>query len=179
MQIKRLTIDESPQELIEFYRRRWGPDPRLYHEYRVGNWQVIATLRAHCFYTAQVEADGDGSVALLGVSTRPSRGRPDPAGEGFPALGGSHVVNDIDNLDGPKTARTIVLTNTFSPAVNLKFYQDALRRGGWTTLMDHAVDTDKGKAYVMVLKHGVREANITITQSQKGTVVLATIVDNP
>lgn len=179
MQIRQLTTDDSPQQVIGFYKNRWGPDPQRYHEYTVGDWQAIATVNGDCFYTVQVKPDGSGAVALLGVSSPPTGGSPAQPGAGFPALSGSHVVNDIDNFDGPKTARTVVLINTFAPAVNLSFYRDTLGRGGWKTLMDHTVDTQKGTAYVMVLKHGVREANVTITQAPLGTVVLATIIDNP
>jgi hypothetical protein len=179
MQIKRLTTDDSPQQLIDFYKNRWGREPQRYHEYTVGDWQAIATVQSDCFYTVQAKVENGGTVALLGVSSPPSGSSQSPPGAGFPALSGSDVLNDIDNLDGPKTARTVVLTNAFAPAINLKFYRDALGRGGWTTLMDRAVDTAKGTAYVMVLKHGMREANITITQGAGGSMVLATIVNNP
>lgn len=179
MQIRRLTTDDSPQRVIDFYKNRWGPEPRRYHEYTVGDWQAIATVQGDCFYTVQAKVENGGTVALLGVSSPPSGSSQSTPGAGFPAMSGSDVVDDIDHYDGPKTARTLVLTNAFSPLVNLKFYRDTLGRGGWTPVMDRGVDTGRGTAYVMVLRQGRREANITITSALEGTMVLATIVENP
>lgn len=179
MQIKRLVTDDSPQQVIDFYKNRWGPEPQRYHEYTVGDWQAIATVLGDCFYTVQAKVENGGTVALLGVSSPPSGSSQSTPGAGFPAMSGSDVVDDINHYDGPKTARTLVLTNAFSPLVNLKFYRDALGHGDWTTVMDRDVDTGKGTAYVMVLRQGRREANITITSALEGTMVLATIVENP
>lgn len=179
MQIKELSTTLAPGQVLDFYKRKWGATPPYYHEYETQDWKAIATLRQGCFYTAQVKSDGrGGSTGLLGVSTRP-QGTPKTPGAGFPAMGGSHVVNDIDHYDGGKTGRTILLENSSSPEANANFYRRTLAADGWVAIVDRAVTTGRGMSHVLVLKRGHNEANMTISPGGEGTTVLATMIDRP
>src|SRR5262245_60932612 len=51
MQIKELHTNQAPQQLLEFYKTKWRGQPPYYHEYDVGEWKAIATLRQRCFFT--------------------------------------------------------------------------------------------------------------------------------
>jgi len=179
MQIKELTTDQTPQQVIAFYKRRWGDVPPYFHEYEVAGTPVIATLRRGCFYTVQVQPHGRGAKALLGVTTRPEPGQAKAAGAGFPNMNGSRVLNDIDHFDTGKTGRTILLTNSYSPDANLNFYRRVMADDGWTALIDRPVEGSKGISHVLVMKRGYHEANLTITPGKGGTNVLATFVDKP
>ncbi len=179
MQIKELTTEQTPQQVLAFYKQRWSDAPPYYHEYEVNGMPAIATLRKGCFYTVQVQAHGRGAKALLGVSTKPEGGSVKTPGGGFPTMGGSRILNDIDHYDGGKTGRTILLENTYSPDANANFYRRVLADDGWSAIMDRSVGGAKGISHVLVMKRGYHEANLTISPGQSGTNVLATFVDKP
>jgi len=186
MQIKELTTEQTPQQVLAFYRQRWSDAPPYFHEYEVSGMPAIATLRKGCFYTVQVMAHGRGAKALLGISTQPDGGQPKTPGAGFPNMAGSKVLNDIDHYDAGKTGRTILLTNTYSPDANLNFYRRTMADDGWSAIMDRSVQGTKGISHVLVMKRGYHEANLTISPGKAGasganagTNVLATFVDKP
>lgn len=182
MQIKELTTEQTPQQVIAFYKQRWSDAPPFFHEYEVGGMPAIATLRSGCFYTVQVMPYGRGAKALLGVSTKPDGGQLKTPGAGFPNMAGSTILNDIDHYDSGKTGRTIMLTNTYSPDANLNFYRRTMADEGWSAIMDRPVGGSKGISHVLVLKRGYHEANLTISPGKAGTSgsnVLVTFVDKP
>lgn len=179
MQIKELITEQTPQQVIAFYKSQWGGQPPYYHEYDVPGWKAIATLRSRCFYTVQVKADGKGARALLGVSARPQNGQPPRPGANFPALSGSRVVNDIDHFDHGKTARTLLIMNNYSPEMNVAYYRRALKSDGWVPIVDRSVPGAKGLSHVLVLKHGHHETNLTIAPAPKGSSIVVTQVDRP
>lgn len=179
MQIKELITEQTPQQVIAFYKSQWGGQPPYYHEYDVPGWKAIATLRSRCFYTVQVKADGKGARALLGVSARPQNGQPPRPGANFPVLSGSRVVNDIDHFDHGKTARTLLIMNNYSPEMNVAYYRRALKSDGWVPIVDRSVPGAKGLSHVLVLKHGHHETNLTIAPAPKGSSIVVTQVDRP
>lgn len=179
MQIKELTTDQTPQQVLAFYKQRWSDAPPYYHEYEVGGAPAIATLRKGCFYTVQVMPYGRGAKALLGISTKPDGGPPKAPGAGFPNMAGSKILNDVDHLDTGKIGRTILLVNNYSPDANLNFYRRTLVDEGWSAVIDRPVEGSKGISHVLVMKRGYHEANVTISPGKAGTSVLATLVDKP
>ncbi len=179
MQIKELVTKETPQQVIDFYKQSWGGQPPYFHEYEVGGWKAIATLRQRCFYTVQVKADGKGARALLGVSARPENRQPRPAGAGFPVPAGSRVVNDIDHFDDGKIGRTLLIMNGLPPETNVDYYRRALKSDGWVAIVDRQVAGARGSSHVLVLKYGHHEANVTITPAKTGSNILVTQVDRP
>jgi hypothetical protein len=179
MQIKELMTKETPQQVIDFYKKTWGGQPPYFHEYEVGEWRAIATLRQRCFYTVQVRADGKGARALLGVSMRSANSQPRQAGAGFPVPAGSRVVNDIDHIDEGKTGRTLLIMNGLPPETNADYYRRALKTDGWVAIVDRKVPGARGSSHVLVLKYGHHEANLTITPAKTGSNILVTQVDRP
>jgi len=181
LQVKELTTRDSPKQVIEFYRRKWGAEKPYFHEYPLEGWDAaIATLRKDCFYTVQIKADGNGgTVALLGVSTRPEGVTLKTPGAGFPLAPGSRVINDIEHYDGGKNGRTLLLTNNLAPDTNAAYYRRALAGDGWTAVFDKAVDAPKGTARVLVFKRGYHETSISITPDGSGSSLLVNSVDRP
>jgi hypothetical protein len=178
MTIKELWSKQAPQTVLQFYRQRWARNRVGTFEYPLDGWQAIATIDGRCFYTVQVQPDGQGTRALLGVSARREVSTRDP-GSGFPKMSGSRVFNDIDHRDGVKTARTVMLANEFSPSTNATFYRNAFTTDGWVPTLDRTVDTPRGETHVLVLKRGIEEASLTIARSGAGSAVVANIVDRP
>jgi hypothetical protein len=183
MQIREFDSKESPKAILDYYRREWrGTRERPGNiEYPLDGWQVIAALRERCFYTVQVKASGkDGSTGLLGMSRLPDPLQVREAGKNFPMMTGSNVINDIDHFDPGKRARTIFFTNDFSPDANAGFYRRVLGGEGWRIVVDHALPVGGNRtAYVMTLKRGAAETNMSITRNGESTNVLVTLMDRP
>lgn len=180
MQIKELVTEQSPDQVIAFYKSKWGGQPPYYHEYDLAGWtKAIATLRSRCFYTVQVKAEGKGARALLGVSARPESGQPAQPGANFPTLSGSRVVNDIDHFDYGKSGRTLLIMNDYSPGMNAEYYRRTLKADGWVAITDRSVAGPRGMSHVMVLKYGHHEASVTIAPAARGSSIVVTQVDRP
>ena len=182
LQIKELASRESPQRILEFYRKKWGAAKPYYHEYPLDGWQsAIATLRKECFYTVQINPDGrGGTYGLLGISARPAGGQLKTSGAGFPLAPGARVINDIDHYDGGKTGRTLLLIGNQSADTSADYYRRALEGEGWVAILDRAVESPKGHSRVLVLKRGHHEASLSITPRDGiGSSVLVNVVDRP
>ncbi len=180
MSIRRFDSTEVPETILAFYRDLWAataktPGPV---EYPLGQWKAIASQRENCFFTVQVMADGKGgSTGFLGASTPPSD-KPLVKAE-LPMMTGSNVVNDIAHNDSGKIARTVLLTNKFSPEANAGFYRDSYTGRGWQVITHHRFDKPTGRGDVLVMKDGLREVSVTTLRLDADTQVLLNFVDTP
>lgn len=180
MTIRRFDSEEDMASIFAFYRKAWagkGQAGRNPTEYPFGEWQVIATLIEPCFYTVQVKPKGRGSEGLLGLSALP--GDKTTVKEDVPMLPDSRVINDIAHNDAGKTARTVLLKNGFSAETNADFYLKNLGDQGWQVLRNLRGTQHDTRAVTMVLKQGVREVSVTITQKGGESNVLLNYVDQP
>jgi hypothetical protein len=178
MSIKEMRTKDAPDSVLAFYRREWGARKPGSFETRTPGWRTIATFEGPCYYTVQVRPEGGGTYALLGVSRKPSV-RPQAPGAGFPMPAGSKVYNDLRHRDGPKTARTVLLTNSRAPRQNVQFYRETLAQEGWVSLVDRQVTTERGPAHMMLWRRGLEEASITVQRVGSATTVVANLVDQP
>jgi len=178
MAIKEMRTKDSPEAVLAFYRRQWGGKRPGFFENPMAEWNVIATFEGPCYYTVQVKPQGSGTYALLGVTTRPNVA-PRTPGAGFPMPAGSTVLNDLTHRDGPKNARTVLLSNAAAPDQNVLFYRQSFESQGWVPLVSRPVSTEKGPAYVMLWRRGLEEASITVQSTRAGTTVVANLVDQP
>lgn len=180
MVLRRFDSEEEMEAIFAFYRQEWakvGMGGKAPVEYPLGEWKVIATLREPCFYTVQVKPKGRGSEGLLGLSAPPSD-RP-AIKEDVPMLPGTRVVNDIAHNDAGKTARTLLLKNGFSADANADFYRRNLGDQGWKVLSRHQGAVRDTRADTMILKQGVREVSVTVSQTGRESSVLINYVDQP
>lgn len=179
MGILRFESAAAPEEVLAFYRKEWAgtkaiPGPV---EYAMGPWQVIASLRERCFYTVQIKPFGkNGTEALLGLTTEPS-GK--TVKEELPMLPGSTLLSDIAHNDAGKTARTVALKNSFSPAANADFYRRSLGDLGWTVTNHYRMQKPNVNGDVMVLRNGARELSITMSRDGRESNVMLNYVDQP
>lgn len=179
MSISRIESEDPPRDILAFYRKEWAATKTIRgpEEYPLGPWQVIASLRDECFFTVQVKPFGkNGSEGFLGLTAPPS-GK--TVKEQLPMLPGSTVLNDIAHNDAGKTARTVVLKNSFSPAANADFYRRNLGDLGWRVTNHYRMEKPDQKGDVMVLKNGLRELSVTMTRAGNESNVLLNYVDQP
>jgi hypothetical protein len=181
MSIKRFDSEQRPSDVLAFYRRAWpaGPSGKAAVEEKADPWQVISAARGKCFFTVQVQASGSGSTGMLSVTRAPDRSRVVSPDRVLPMMMGSTVVNDIEHHDDGKSARTIVLSNTFSAESNADFYRQTLGDQGWKPVSSYQMTTKKGPGITLVMKRGLAEANLVISRSGSHTTVLANMVDAP
>lgn len=180
MGIRRFDSPDVPETILAFYRGQWAATAKVPGpvEYPLGQWKVIASQRENCFFTVQVMADGKGgSTGFLGMSAPPPD-RPAVKPE-LPMMTGSNIVNDIAHNDAGKIARTVLLTNKFSPEANAGFYRDAYTGQGWQVVAHHRFEKPSGRGDVLVMKDGLREVSVTSLRLDADTQVLLNFVDNP
>lgn len=179
MAVRELHSRQAPDEIIAFYRMRWEAQGQKTLLTDSDGWRTLATRDGDCFYTAQTRTAADGGTyALLGVTRSTGQAGPAP-GTGFPMMGGSRVFNDLKHKDGPKNARTVLLTNTYSPDANANFYRNAFAAQGWQSMLDRKVDTPRGPSVVQVWKRATEETSLTIAGTAGMTQVVANVVDRP
>jgi hypothetical protein len=181
MSVESFNTSLSQDDVLAFYRAAWAPPPKQPGpvESTMGQWKIIAMMQGGCFYTVQVMAGAKGgSTGFLGVSAPPSKSR--LVKDDVPTMSGSTILNDIThNDDFGKTARSVLLSNGFSPSANATFYQNALAGQGWQMLSGHEMGTRTGDASVMVFKNGAREVSVTAMRDGGDTHVLLNYVDRP
>jgi len=182
MSVKRFDSQQGPADILAFYRQAWnaGQGSAAPLEYTVGPWQTIAVVRGKCFFTAQVQAAGQhGSTGLLSATQAPDKTLANTSGQSLPMMSGSTVIHDIEHNDNGKTARTLVLSNTFSAESNADFYRQSLADEGWKALSSYQMTTKKGPGITLVMKRGQAEASLVITHNGGNTTVLANLVSQP
>jgi hypothetical protein len=181
MSIKRFDSEQRPADILAFYRRAWGGGPpnTAPVENVVDPWQTIAVARGKCFYTVQVQAADKGSTGMLSITEAPLGPRARSSDQTLPMLSGSAIINDIEHRDDGKNARTVLLSNTFSPESNADFYRRTLGDQGWQAVSSYQMQTKKGPGITLVMKRGLAEASLVITRAGSQTTVLANMVDRP
>lgn len=182
MSVKRFDSKQKTESILAFYRQTWaaGRDAWALQEYQTGPWKTIAVLRGKCFFTVQVQdVANNGSTGLLSATGTPDQTRVIAPDHTVPMMSGSTIKNDIEHFDEGKTARTLLLTNTFSPEANAEFYRERMKDAGWHAVSGYQLKTKKGPGITMVMKRGIAEASLVITRSGRDTSVLANMVDRP
>lgn len=184
MSIKRFDSEQSAADILAFYRQAWkgGPAGSAPVENMVGPWQTIGVLRGKCFLSVQVQpagANSTGSTGLLSMTESSDKARVIGEEKALPMLSGSKVINDIEHRDDGKTARTVVLSNTFSAETNAGFYRQSFTDQGWQAISSYQMNTSKGPGITLVMKRGLAEASLVITNRGQHTTVLANLVDKP
>lgn len=180
MSIKRFDSEQKPADILAFYRQKWASGGAAPVENMVDPWQTISVVRGKCFFTVQVQAAGkSGSTGMLSATQAPDRARVIAPEKSLPMMSGSSIINDIDHRDDGKSARTLLLSNTFSAESNASFYRQTLADQGWRTVSSYQMTTKNGPGITLVMKRGLAEASLVITRNGANTMVLANMVDNP
>lgn len=182
MSVKRFDSEQSPSEILAFYRRTWAPSAgrQAPVEGSVPPWQTIGTVQGKCTFTVQVQsANLSGSTGLLSITQADGKPRVIAADKILPMMTGSEIINDIEHRDPGKTARTLLLTNTFSPETNADFYRRMLTDRGWQIISSHQMQTSQGPGITIVVKKQLAETNIVITGKGGNSTILANMVDRP
>lgn len=182
MSVKRFDSEQKPEAILAFYRAAWAASTgnQAAVENTLAPWQTIGAVRGKCFFSVQVQSAGlSGSTGLLSATQASDKPRIIAADKVLPMMSGSSVINDIEHRDPGKSARTLLLSNTFSAETNADFYRRTLTDQGWNILSSYQINTAKGPGITIVLKRQLAEANLVITRDGSNTMILANLVDKP
>ncbi len=177
VQIQHFSSDLSQREVLDFYRARWGSTSR--QSGHLSSWNVIGTQFGNFSLRVQVRpANPRGSQGFIAVSMLPSGNAPSKLGGDFPRLGGSKVLTDVESMSEGKLAKLLILSNRFSVASNVSYYETAMSKQGWTRNTNYGGPQAGGRAYEMSFQRGDKELNIIINKMSQGTTITANIVTN-
>ncbi len=179
MSASELHSKQSPNEVLQFYRREWEARSQRVLETSEGGWRTIATKDGNCFLTVQIKSGSQSETYALLGTTQLVSGAVKVRGDGFPKLGGSTVYNDIVSKDLGKTGRTILMANNFSIDANANFYRNAMSGDGWVSISERPARTENGMRHIQIWRRGLEEANVVIGKSAEMTSVIANVVDRP
>ena len=177
VQIRHFSSDLSQREVLDFYRAHWGSASR--QSENLSNWNVIGTELGNFSLRVQVRpANPRGSQGFIAVSMLPSGNAPFKRGGDFPRLGGSKVLTDVESMGEGKLAKLLILSNRFSVASNVSYYETAMSKQGWTRNTNYGGLQAGGRVYEMSFQRGDKELNIIINKMSQGTAITANIVTN-
>lgn len=177
VQIQHFSSDLSQREVLDFYRARWGRASQ--QSASLSSWNVIGTQTGNFSLRVQVRpASPRGSQGFIAVTMLPSDQTPSEPGGDFPRLGGSRVLSDIESIDEGRLAKLLILSNRFSVASNVSYYETAMSKQGWIQNTDYGGPQPGGRAHEMSFRRGDKELNIIISETSQGTAITANIVSN-
>jgi hypothetical protein len=177
VQIQHFSSDLSQREVLDFYRARWGSTSQ--QSGSQSNWNVIGTEFGNFSLKVQVRpANPRGSQGFISVTMLSAKDTPTKPDGDFPRLGGSKVLSDVESMGEGKLAKLLILSNRFSVASNVSYYETAMPKQGWTRNMSYGGPQPGGRAYEMSFHRGNRELNIIINKMAQGTAITANIVTN-
>ncbi len=181
--IRALHSTKTVAALIAYYRDLWAPLTTASRpgslEQTLSEWSLISTLQGKCFTTVQVRQSGTGSYALISVIETQQQNKAKVKVESFPALPGSKVLNDFTYADGARNARTLVIANSSDFAANVSFYRTEFSLRGWTIQLERQPEGKSVISQVFVLKKGLEEANVVISQVKGQVQIVVNMVDRP
>lgn len=174
LSIRRFDTAMPVEQVLAFYRARWDD----YRETDMSPWKMIGRLQDGHYLNVQVQADADGgSWGYLSIGDLPGRlarqeSAPRLVKKSFPMMNGSTVLNEHVDRDQGRDARTLLISNTFSPSSNRRFYISHYETSGWSRLMDQTVSSSSGQ-YALYFQKGSDAVAVTILRKPGRTIVLA------
>lgn len=173
MRASRFTTAGKREEVIDFYRKRWGT--QMVQD-QLGGKTILGRLDGEHYLTVELESAGAATQGTVGVMRLPKEPPREPAGHGFAKPAGSEVVNDIRYLDTRNETRTLVLTNALSPYVNQQFYVQRLRAQGWEIHDSGGCKSFSNACSARFEKKGGARMTMTIDRGRDGgSVVVANL----
>lgn len=180
MQIQQFESALSIEQVLAFYRTRWGlgstPDNPGYVENVVGEWQVISRLKGDQNIALQLKpgkASGtEGFLSIADLSTLQADGYRQPD---FPKPDQTELVSSSVSSDTGRLATTLIMMNPHSVRSNLAYYQSRMPSNGWSQSYSQMM-SDTG---VLMYSRDGGTAEIAISRSDDGrSVVLVNLVSD-
>jgi len=164
--------DRSVEEVLQFYRRRWGQDAsgrKRYREATVAPWHVLSKLEGRYLYTVQVkEKNSFESSGFLAVANLQEIEKKQNREADIPRMANSRLINDTKSIDPGQEGRTSMILNDYSVATNSSFYRDYYLGRGWGEMADKPLQD----ASVLAFSKNDRQSHIVIRKTETGSVIV-------
>jgi len=180
MDIRKLRCRSSAGEVLEFYRNYWprGSEdkPGYVETDELPPWQMITRVERGHLMTVQITQETrELAVGYLAMSEIPQDPERLPElGEGFPAMRGTQVYNDIRSKDPGKHGRTLQFSNKHGLRSNVIFYRNYYRDRGWTAQMDRAMGR---RMHTFSFNKSGESVNLVVIQGEGATAVTAQVIE--
>lgn len=173
MRVSRFDTPLSVDEIVEFYRGRWG-DEHVVDQF--DGKTIVGRAQGKHYVTVELEPKGGATSGTIGIMKMPE-GRIDYVlGEGFLQPPGTEVFNDIRYYDTPRETRTIGMRNMQTPYANFEFYSLRLRARDWQREQDEGSCQRIHARCVANFSKGKEKIALTMTRAADfSTVIVANI----
>lgn len=184
--INKLDSIEVRDAILQAYVSRWKPtekDPSGSKVETAGRWLIVSKMIGVCLHTVQLDlraTKASGFISTLNVDIA-KNAPPIELGKYVQKLSGSNVISDIAHTDPGKKARTLMLSNNYSPDANAEFYLRTIGADGWTIVSDHRVPIQRRNmnARALAFSKGYEQQVIVITEATQGSTVVIQWADKP
>ena len=166
MRTSRFTSSQSVQQVVDFYNRQW-PGQTVVNV--VGGKTVVGHPEREHFVTIEIERQGTGSQAQIGIMQLLKQKPQKAPGADFLKPAGAEVVNDIQYLDNP--GRTLAMQSALSPFQSESFYRSRLPASGWKSESAQPCSMIANSC-VSRYSRGKQEMTMTFSRHEQGTSIV-------
>jgi len=173
MQIQVLRSDQSPENVLEFYRDLWEPmgegDIPGYVENQIGEWAVISALYGDSSMVVQVKPGDfvttEGFISEINPNRAPNTV---PVLEDIPLPDGTDTMSTSSSNDRIQKSVTAVLMNRLTVDDNFRFFKNRMKQRGWK----FTTSSDTGSSSVLLFSRRDGYSEISISSAGDGTSIL-------
>lgn len=171
MHMARIRARSATAEMLDHYREALGKP--VAHA-QVADTHVLSQRRGNHFITVSINATDDGlSEALLSIADMQAARQAADRPLAFRLPAGSEILSDLESVDGPISARQLVLENAHTLRTNLEQLSRSLADRGLTP--DGPPLTDVDTAIVQGFHGPFGEARLVLVRHDGSTRAVLTL----
>lgn len=172
MRASRFTAPQPISNVKAFYGAEWGS---AMVESKLDGKTILGHRSGKHYITVELTPSGGLTRGQVGITRIPDATVATSRGEGFPALSGTLVIEDIVYMDTPQKARTLNMRNRYSPQQNDRYYDRMLRVQGYVREASAAGCTANSRKCVSYFSKGDSRVVVAYVRDASGTQVAAII----
>lgn len=169
-EVMHLVTSRSTDEVVGLFRKLWncGSDETVCRRVETFPWSVFSHVDDHSLTYLQIRRAGLETIGYVVRSNLHATTTTHPV---VSHMQGSVVHNDLVSEEGGRSARTMLVANSYSMESNKSHYDNTLVAGGWVKVSENA----NLKGDVVIYRQGHKEASLVLTQKHGRTNVVMTI----
>lgn len=174
MRIENFSCLCSVEDVLSYYRTKWGRLELGYVENDLGEYQQISRGTQRFFFSVQVKPDDFSdteSVGRLSIMRLPQHENDlIQLGLDIPRTDGTTVITDVFDAVPGKKIRTVTMANHMTLMDNTRYYQRIYENQGWQSMLV-PVSPSLG-TQALSYRREKTDVNIVFYSSQVGTNIL-------
>lgn len=175
MQIQTFSSPSSLDELTGFYRQQWASDGQAAVESQLGEWHVIGQRQGDYYVTVQARQIGkQASEGFIVVNDlKPLLAGRAEIDDVFPRMGGTVMISNTTTRDAGRSAKTLLLENTYTVNANASFYAGELKSSGWALRTSFDRPENGRDTHVLYFERAAEACAITVADAGDGRTIIA------